>query len=78
LLAPDRPGLLARIGKIYLEFDLSLQNANIETLGERVEDVFFITAANNHPLSDPQLCSQLLDASVKQLSVNSEPGCELR
>ncbi|RMQ85084.1 Bifunctional uridylyltransferase/uridylyl-removing enzyme, partial [Pseudomonas savastanoi pv. glycinea] len=78
LLAPDRPGLLARIGKIFLEFDLSLQNAKIATLGERVEDVFFITDANNHPLSDPQLCSQLQDAIVKQLSVNSEPGHDLR
>ena len=51
LSAPDRPGLLARIGKIFLEFDLSLQNAKIATLGERVEDVFFITDAHNQPLS---------------------------
>ncbi|RML57916.1 Bifunctional uridylyltransferase/uridylyl-removing enzyme [Pseudomonas syringae pv. pisi] len=78
LLAPDRPGLLARVGKIFLEFDLSLQNAKIATLGERVEDVFFITDANNHPLSDPQLCRQLQDAIVKQLSVNSEQGGDLR
>lgn len=77
LSAPDRPGLLARIGKIFLEFDLSLQNAKIATLGERVEDVFFITDANNQPLSDPQLCSQLQDAIVEQLNVNHEPG-ELR
>jgi [protein-PII] uridylyltransferase len=78
LSAPDRPGLLARIGKIFLEFDLSLQNAKIATLGERVEDVFFITDANNQPLSDPQLCSQLQDAIVEQLNVNHEPSGELR
>ncbi|NVL28210.1 ACT domain-containing protein, partial [Pseudomonas syringae pv. actinidiae] len=78
LLAPDRPGLLARIGKIFLEFDLSLQNARLQPSGERVKHVFFITDANNQPLSDPQLCSLLQEAIVKQLSVNSEPGGDLR
>ncbi|MBB2494603.1 [protein-PII] uridylyltransferase [Aquipseudomonas ullengensis] len=68
LTAPDRPGLLARIGKIFLDFDLSLQNAKIATLGERVEDVFFITDANNQPLSDPELCARLQEAIGQQLS----------
>src|SRR5690606_26748911 len=68
LIAPDRPGLLARIGRIFLEFDLSLQNAKIATLGERVEDVFFVTDANNQPLSDPELCARLQEAIVRQLS----------
>ena len=67
ITAPDRPGLLARLGRIFLEFDLSLQNAKIATLGERVEDVFFITDADNQPLSDPQLCSRLQEAIVQQL-----------
>jgi [protein-PII] uridylyltransferase len=43
-----------------------------------VEDVFFITDANNQPLSDPQLCSRLQDAIVEQLSVNHEPHAEMR
>ncbi|MNZ36002.1 Bifunctional uridylyltransferase/uridylyl-removing enzyme [compost metagenome] len=77
LSAPDRPGLLARIGKIFLEFDLSLQNAKIATLGERVEDVFFITDADNQPLSDPQLCSRLQDAIVEQLRVDQATGVPL-
>ncbi|AMR66186.1 [protein-PII] uridylyltransferase [Aquipseudomonas alcaligenes] len=68
ITAPDRPGLLARIGKIFLDFDLSLQNAKIATLGERVEDVFFITDAHNQPLADPELCARLQDAIVQQLS----------
>jgi [protein-PII] uridylyltransferase len=78
LSAPDRPGLLARLGKIFLEFDLSLQNAKIATLGERVEDVFFLTDENHEPLSDPQLCKRLQDEIIEQLSVNPEPGSELR
>ncbi|KRW62400.1 [protein-PII] uridylyltransferase [Pseudomonas sp. TTU2014-080ASC] len=66
--APDRPGLLARIGRIFLDFDLSVQNAKIATLGERVEDVFFITDANNQPLSDPELCQRLQETVTEQLS----------
>lgn len=77
LSAPDRPGLLARIGKIFLDFDVSLQNAKIATLGERVEDVFLITDEKNQPLSDPELCKRLQEAIVRQLAVNAEPG-ELR
>ncbi|MGE8362508.1 [protein-PII] uridylyltransferase [Pseudomonas sp.] len=68
LTAPDRPGLLARVGRIFLDFDLSLQNAKIATLGERVEDVFFVTDAHNQPLSDPELCIRLQDAIIEQLS----------
>ncbi|MFL9815145.1 [protein-PII] uridylyltransferase [Stutzerimonas sp. VN223-3] len=72
VIAPDRPGLLARIGQLFLDFDLSLQNAKIATLGERVEDVFFVTNAENQPLSDPQLCLKLQQAMIKQLSQENE------
>ena len=42
------------------------------TLGERVEDVFFVTNANNQPLSDPQLCTQLQQALIAQLQQENE------
>ena len=77
LIAPDRPGLLARVGTIFLNFDLSLQNAKITTLGERVEDVFFITDAHNQPLSDPELCARLQTAIVEQLAVEGSPAINL-
>ncbi|ARU89383.1 [protein-PII] uridylyltransferase [Pseudomonas sp. M30-35] len=76
LTAPDRPGLLARIGRIFLDFDLSIQNAKIATLGERVEDVFFVTDANNQQLSDPELCMRLQETIVSQLSDASTVGSE--
>ena len=70
-----RPGLLARLGQIFIEFDLSLQNAKIATLGERVEDVFFITNAQHQPLTDPALCAQLQQAIVTQLEqANGAPA----
>ncbi len=72
VIAPDRPGLLARIGQLFQDFDLSVQNAKIATLGERVEDVFFVTNADNQPLSDPKFCIQLQQAMIKQLTQENE------
>lgn len=75
VITPDRPGLLARIGRIFVEFDLWLQNAKIATLGERVEDVFFITHQDGSPLSDPELCLQLQARLCEELDKQArEPG----
>lgn len=63
----DRPGLLARIGLIFMEHGVNLQNARIATLGERVEDVFFISDRHGQPISNPELCQQLANALRQQL-----------
>ena len=60
------------MGQLFLDFDLSVQNAKIATLGERVEDVFFVTDADNQPLSDPQFCLRLQQALVKELQQENE------
>ncbi len=73
LSAPDRPGLLARMGHIFLEFDISIQNAKIVTLGERVDDVFVLTDADNQALSDPELCQRLQQTIIATLS-DSQTG----
>jgi [protein-PII] uridylyltransferase len=62
--APDRPGLLARIGRIFMDFDVQLRTAKIQTLGERVEDVFFITDADQQPITDPALC-EAIQAAIR-------------
>ncbi len=72
IISPDRPGLLARIGGVFLQFDIQLQNAKISTLGERVEDIFFITDAQGNPLSDPQLCDDLQKEIRRQLDEHVE------
>lgn len=66
LVARDRPGLLAEIGCVFLDNHVLLQNARIATLGERVEDVFYITDANGEMIKDPDLC-ETLKQSIKDL-----------
>lgn len=63
----DRPGLLARIGRLFMEAGVELHNARIATLGERAEDVFFITDKQHHPISDPAVCEQLANSLRERL-----------
>jgi [protein-PII] uridylyltransferase len=52
VVAADRPGLLATVGILFYELGVSVHSARINTLGERVEDVFFVTEANGKPIRD--------------------------
>jgi len=56
---PDRPGLLARLGEIFVSYNIELQAAKIQTLGERVEDVFFITDEHQQAITDSKVCNAL-------------------
>lgn len=48
----DRPGLLAEVGAVFQQCGVRLQNAKIATVGAEVDDVFFITGADETPLID--------------------------
>ena len=52
VISPDRPGLLSIIANIFVDLDITLLNARITTLGERVEDVFHITGGDGKPITD--------------------------
>ncbi len=68
----DRPGLLAHIGRIFVRFELLVQNARIATLGEKAEDVFFVTDLDGQPVSDPRLCERLRDTLIQELDDRSK------
>jgi [protein-PII] uridylyltransferase len=52
LVAGDRPGLLCDVGKVLLQERVELHAAKIMTVGERAEDVFYITDSEQRPLSE--------------------------
>ncbi len=54
VVANDRPGLLASMALIFHQHGIALHNAKINTLGNRVEDSFLISASQGHPLDDAQ------------------------
>ena len=72
VMSPDRPGLLALIARIFFNHGIQLHSAKIATLGERVEDIFYITDKNGEALSDPDLCEQLQQEIRTQLDQQVE------
>ncbi|NNC77216.1 MAG: [protein-PII] uridylyltransferase [Woeseiaceae bacterium] len=52
LVAADRPGLLSKVGQSFIKLGIDIQTAKIMTIGERAEDVFYITDENGQPLSN--------------------------
>ena len=54
MVAGDRPGLLFQVAKVFEQECIALQNAKILTVGERAEDVFFVTTTDNQPLDNSQ------------------------
>ncbi len=52
LVAGDRPGLLCDVGKVLWEESVDLHAAKVGTMGERAEDVFYITDHERRPLAE--------------------------
>jgi [protein-PII] uridylyltransferase len=52
IIAGDRPGLLSEIGRVFLAEQIDVVTAKIMTIGERAEDVFYITDGQGRPLGE--------------------------
>ena len=72
VITPDRQGLLSIIANIFVEMKIQLHSAKITTLGERVEDVFFITNSAGQAISNItpvcQRISSALDQHISRVS----------
>lgn len=67
LLSADRPGLLSKVGYVFQKHGVVIQNAKIGTVGERAEDVFFITTGQRQPVTDLDLQEQLRQSLIEEL-----------
>jgi [protein-PII] uridylyltransferase len=66
LIAADRPGLLSEVGKVFKAEHVSINGAKIMTVGERAEDVFYITDSEDRTLDD-EASLRVQDALVRAL-----------
>ncbi len=62
----DRPGLISSIAQVFLRCDIQVINAKLTTLGDQVEDIFFISTSDNKPLQNEQK-QQLENDLIEQL-----------
>ncbi|MEZ5564371.1 MAG: [protein-PII] uridylyltransferase [Gammaproteobacteria bacterium] len=66
IVAGDRPGLLCQVGQVLRRHQVAIQAAKILTVGERAEDVFYVTDLPGAPLT-PELCEQLKESLAEAL-----------
>jgi [protein-PII] uridylyltransferase len=52
LVAADQPGMLSKVGRTFIELGIDIDAAKIMTIGERAEDVFYISDEAGNPLDE--------------------------
>jgi len=71
VVTADRPGLLSMIGDVFHRFGIVIETAKIATIGERAEDVFFVTDYNREPLTDRVFMQDLRRTLTLELDQSS-------
>ncbi len=67
LVAADRPGLLSAVGNVFRRHQILVEDAKINTIGERAEDVFYITDRQHRPLKGRRLFNKLRQELISAL-----------
>jgi [protein-PII] uridylyltransferase len=66
LIAADRPGLLSEVGKVFRAERVAINGAKIMTVGERAEDVFYITGSDGGLLPE-EVCLRVQESLMRAL-----------
>jgi len=69
LITADQPGLLSKVGQIFIEQGVNITSAKIMTIGERAEDVFYISDLSGRSLTETAL-DDLADSLRDKLEQN--------
>jgi len=65
--ASDRPGILSSIGRLLLDAGVTVHAARIATLGERIDDVFYIGMPGGGPVVDPEVRKHLSEKLIETI-----------
>ena len=68
LTAQDHPGLLHQIAEVLLENKIVLTGAKVSTVGERAEDVLYLTDRDGLAINDPSVQKKIADKIAVNLS----------
>jgi len=69
LVTADRPGLLSKVGQVFMARGVDIETAKIVTIGERAEDVFYISDEAGRPL-DGEARQKLREALIAEMDDN--------
>jgi len=67
ITSSDTAGLLQQISQAFVDSNISVHNAKIATMGEKAEDLFYITDTNNQPISDQKQQQELREKLISYL-----------
>ncbi len=67
LVTADQPGLLSLIGRVFQKRGILLNAAKIATIGERAEDVFYVTDRMHRPIADEKVLDELREVLIRTL-----------
>lgn len=67
LVTSDQPGLLSLIGRVFHKRGILLDAAKVATIGERAEDVFYVTDRSHQPITSEKTLEDLREVLVRTL-----------
>jgi [protein-PII] uridylyltransferase len=65
--ALDMPGLLSVIANVIARMDINITHAKISTLGEKIDDIFYLTTPNGKAITDQAVLDELAQNLVTSL-----------
>ena len=74
VVSSDRPGLLAEIGSTFVELDIEVHQARINTLGERIEDIFQISGKGRRPIEGEATIGRIRSVLTERLDAMVRDG----
>ena len=63
----DMPGLLSVIANVIARLNINIRHAKISTLGEKIDDIFYLSTADGKNITDQSLLDTLETRMIEAL-----------